>query len=120
MPCDGRNVDGSAWRTLIGIPTVYDLRGKFVRGSNLGASGAEFDESSRNPGSYQEDAFKSHKHNVRGYASGVAGSYDGSSEAISHVHYSPDGTDNRIVVSTAGGSETRPKNVAVAWFCRIN
>lgn len=88
--------DGS---TTFNLP---DLRGEFIRGWDDGRGV----DSSRVFGSVQADNFKSHTHTVQSVRSSTLTSTmaGGSSWPIG-------GTD--IVSTSAGGTETRPRNVAL-------
>ena len=97
-----------------------DLRGRFVRGWDAGegndpdaagrtvsnAGGASGD----NVGSLQGDAFASHTHNIDVNnvlgASGIAGT-NGTA-----------GYPNNGITKSTGGSETRPKNVALLYIIK--
>jgi microcystin-dependent protein len=87
--------DGS---TTFNLP---DLRGEFVRGYDNGRgvdSGREF-------GSSQGDAFKSHSHAVPVYG------YDGSNQAVANDPGKKTGGSYGTL--SAGGTETRPRNIAL-------
>jgi microcystin-dependent protein len=97
--------DGS---TTFNLP---DLRGEFVRGFD-DARGVD---GGRALGSRQDDAFKSHSHNykVADHSNQVIQNWDGSGGLAAF------GTDdsfsfrNSGYMSNSGGSETRPRNVAL-------
>lgn len=104
--------DGS---TTFNVP---DYRGRFLRGLDDGV-GRDPDAASRtamntggatgdNVGSIQDDAFKSHTHNIRGEGdNGVSDGYNTSTAS-----------NNSWTKTTeaSGGNETRPKN-AVVYYC---
>ncbi|MEK2645993.1 hypothetical protein [Bdellovibrio sp. BCCA] len=128
--------DGIAWQSFTGsssIPTgavmAFDLtscpsgwteytaaRGRFLRGIDNGAGNDP--SGTRAPGSVQVDDFKSHTHSPNGYfvsgTSGADGDLDGSTQVTGYDKSTITG-----VLSSTGGAETRPKNVAVL-FCRKN
>ena len=105
----------SGWQPADGRSNRPDLRGVFVRGmEDFGSGRVDRDPNrsgSNTLGSYQGDDFKSHDH----YTAGGTGL--GSRDTNGHFRTSTSGTsvNNRLVRHT-GGSETRPKNVALL-FC---
>ena len=81
---------------------VPDLRGEFVRGWD-DSRGVD---SGRNLGSSQEDEFESHTHQLTGNTSITAASPNvGGVGGTTYVYSSPTGA--------TGGSETRPRNIAL-------
>jgi hypothetical protein len=105
---NGRNVAGSKYATLIGA-SIPDLRGQFLRGKNNGRSdGQENPDGDVALGTPQTDELRSHthtffKHNIQGGGAGPAVNQGGSN----------------INTSATGGAETRPKNVTVNFFIKI-
>jgi microcystin-dependent protein len=96
--------DGS---TTFALP---DLRAYFIRGWD-DSKGLD---SGRAFGSIQSDDFKAHSHDatisgqsaIGGTGSGINGSSSGSSYGVA-------GTISNIAISSVGGTETRPKNIAL-------
>ena len=89
---------GSAWEEY------KAAHGRFIRGIDRSGSGVDPD-GERNPGSMQEDMLASHAHVYRAprhYGSGAG----------DHARAKPDGSDS---TNPAGGTETRPKNVALLY-----
>lgn len=86
--------DGS---TTFNVP---ELRGEFVRGWDDGRG----IDSGRSFGSYQADELKSHTHGIRYGSTGAS-------------TYSADPDDGNSIAQTeaTGGSETRPRNVALLY-----
>jgi hypothetical protein len=117
-PCDGRSIIGSQLAGF-GIHIAPDLRGKFVRGINQFYSVDEpggFEpketgdpELNRNAMSYQADAFKSHHHQYKHY-DGTGG------QDFRGTNYGLGSSDT----SDTGGDETRPRNIAVYFYIKIN
>lgn len=91
---------------------VPDLRGEFVRGWD----DARGIDGGRNFGSSQDDAFKAHYH--------ISGVYDASypfavygteSVASGQRRGNQTGCDTSPITSTVGGTETRPRNIALLY-----
>jgi phage-related tail fiber protein len=78
-----------------------DLRGEFIRGWDDGRGV----DSGRGFGSFQEDQFKSHNHNITAYA---GKRYDNSLSFRSDRRNS-----HGWSTGDAGGDETRPRNIAL-------
>lgn len=122
VPCDGRNVKSSKYGEFVG--NVPDLRGVFLRGVN--EYGVDFPGVSvvnsiqSNPddtqaGVFQSDSFKAHSHNL-----GDAGKADWDGKAKSNKQRVQNNGGSGIVTSATGGSETRPKNISVYYYIKIN
>ena len=106
---DGRNVGGSEYESITGNNSVPDLRGQFLRG--LDQSGTIDPEGAgRTLLDTQADEFKSHSHTYSGHVSlGASGNNNtGQKEQID------------TQTDLAGGAETRPKNISVNYFIKIN
>lgn len=101
---------------------IPDLRGMFLRGMNV--NGGQ-DPDVRSAGSPQEDALKKHEHNTTATELG--------SEKLTvkwppygkdkQYGYTEDGYARKASVTTEGANastETRPKNVAVYFYIKIN
>jgi len=93
------------WVLANGDAGTPDLRGKFIRGLDMGAGV----DSGRLLGSAQDDMLKSHDHDA-----------STSNEGGSNEDYLLGGDDgiptyNNIAIKNTGGSETRPKNVALIY-----
>lgn len=136
IPADGRPIAGSWLEQLTHMSNAPDLRGRFLRGLNeiysvgelaLNISTADEDDPNKNrkPGDFQGDTFRSHAHAASGHINGsVCGSnmthdVDGGSEKW---NADPNFGDHNVIVSVQpfGGTETRPKNVAVYYYIKIN
>ncbi len=107
--------------TLLGTDVVPDLRGYFLRGLDTGRLR---DEETRGLGSVQADSYKSHTHGHNGTSntgfvtesvqnSGLIDVTSNTTESID-IQSSP----IPLVISNAGGVETRPKNVAVNFIIK--
>ena len=120
VPCDGRTLNGSKLEEM-GVTHAPDLRGRFLRGLNvmynhgqfpaLNLSTADPEGEGREAGSYQADEFKSHSHKYdNSYAGPQAGYGDNGRPG-------PNPDQN---TGSTGGLETRPRNVAVFYYIKIN
>ena len=131
LVCDGSEKSRSTYSTLfnsLGVSwgqgdgattfNLPDLRGRFLRGVDDSA-GNDPDSSSRtalkpggnsgnNVGSYQNDEFKSHKHDIS-----AGGSFGNTGLRINGL-----GEANQT--NWTGGSETRPKNANVYFIIKSN
>ncbi|WP_426480208.1 hypothetical protein [Chryseobacterium sp. R2ACT005] len=143
-PCDGRIIDSTCGlaRASQNLTNVPDLRGVFLRGNNVfdsneagngipGVSSHQKDPSdNRLRGSIQQDDFKEHNHQivqqsfggvvatplaVSGNTSGADGDLDGSQTVSGY-----DKAAVPLIIAITGGKETRPKNMAVNYYIRIN
>lgn len=95
--------DGS---TTFNLP---DFRGEFIRGWDNGRGV----DPNRVFGSAQGDEFRAHDHITAG------GTWDGSSAANSAFRTAGSGESvNRNLVREEGGSETRPRNIAVNFYIK--
>jgi hypothetical protein len=115
IPCDGRVLNSSEYSKF---GTVPDLRGVFLRGINdygisyPGVGNVSYLQ--KNPGNekagvLQLDDFKEHSHNVPGTGAGTTG------WALENV-----GRIGSYPTSPNGGAETRPKNITVYYYIKIN
>jgi hypothetical protein len=112
---DGRSIVGSDYSALTGATQLPDARGKFLRMLNAGAIGDQFDpEANRHAGSYQTDELKAHKHSY----TDRWGAENGHGQRI-HLGTSTYKTTN-FSTNNTGGAETRPKNIAVYFYVKVN
>ena len=108
---DGRNVAGSYYEALTGLSVVPDMRGQFVRGKNNGrADGNENPDGDLALGAYQADEFASHAHSYT-----IGDNFNGPSYAQRAINPISSGSTN-----AAGGNETRPKNITINHFIKID
>ena len=110
---DGRTATTEYFQAT-GNANVPDMRGMFLRGLNEGrADGKEdpdpdFEGNIRVVGSYQADTLKSHSH-LENLAAGNGGIHSGGSY----------GVINQVQTGKTGGTETRPRNIAVYWYVKV-
>jgi hypothetical protein len=130
VPCDGRLVGSSKYAHFGAVP---DLRGLFLRGANdfgvIYEGVAVVDDAHKNPdnthsGVFQQDAFQSHNHGM-----GVAlGPFGTNYTTVANVTIgdarlaSPSQVpiNNSVIQNAGGSSETRPKNMTVFYYIKIN
>jgi len=117
---DGRSVTGDGYETITGNTNIPDLRGKFLRGKNNGTSTTEGNTSGEvNLGTPQTDAFQGHQHRFDSQpfadaSGGGAGNFGNiPKDTFGIVSDGVNGTPRT-------SSETRPKNVTVNYFIKIN
>lgn len=133
LKCNGTNISRTTYATLFGaIGTTYgvgdgsttfalpDLRGVFARGWD-DSRGVD---SGRSFGSYQADDFINHQHLFGGDDGiGPQGGYTGvTSFSYDVTHATTGGGQNyrtKNDTSNFGGSETRPKNLALLYIIKF-
>jgi hypothetical protein len=132
---DGRDLSvtnpGSAYETLTGQSTLPDARGQFLRGkNNTRSDGNEDPDGERGLGDFQVDKLQGHRHEMWIDNDLGAGSLNGGQRlhradasrtgAAGTGDYiralTPDGTNG----TPRPGIETRPKNIAINIFIKIN
>lgn len=112
---DKGRMPGTKWAEVTNNSVIPDLRGMFLRGLNVGRSDGNQDpEDGRAAGQRQQDDFKSHAHS---YKDVYVGGNDGEAKVGAGGNWNR--STNEKETSAAGGSETRPKNVAVFYYIRV-
>ena len=128
LPSDGRAVPKtSLYYKLTGQANLPDLRGMFLRGVNQFEKGTHRTDGREDPindreaGSYQADEFKSHQHvaNMEIGAEPISGRAQAREAAGAHGRIGTMYTSNGLI-NLSGGEETRPKNIAVYYYMKIN
>lgn len=138
-PCDGRPVAGSKYTTLTSQNQIPDLRGMFIRGLNTfdpyqpvpPRSKDESDPAeNRVVGSVQKDALESHSHTLAGAEGGedtktvgLANDWNSKRDragGLTGRYAHGKWAKNYIQPNEGGQSETRPLNVAVYYYIKIN
>jgi len=120
LECDGSAVSRTTYADLFSaIGTVFgsgdgtttfglpDLRGEFIRGFDNGRGV----DSGRTFGSSQSDDFKSHTHTKDSYGPEYSGAFTG----VKGLYPNTSGTNT----GATGGSETRPRNIALMYIIKI-
>lgn len=110
---DGRSVVGSKYATLIGA-SIPDMRGQFLRGKNNGRNdGNENPDGEVNPGTFQT----SYVGEITGLRQGNVSQYSTGGNTAG-LFYWTGGVNNGYTYRS--GQETRPKNVTVNFFIKID
>ena len=113
---DGANIIGTKLSALTKKERLPDAGGKFLRAINTKNDPETQDpDGVRAAGHYQSDDFRSHSHGTQGYDK--AQWY-----GENLVHSAADVKYGKHTNTTlpSGGNETRPKNIAVYFYIRIN
>ena len=93
---------------------VPDLRGSFVRGLNTGSNSwanTSPNDTGRTLGTYQADELKSHLHTMKKYNKSIGA-------GAGFFAMDDNGTDGSENTTLTGGSETRPKNIAMNYIIK--
>lgn len=111
---DGRSSAGSLYAEVTGQANIPDLRGIFRRGKNNGRSDSTGNQDGDlDLGTYTDDKFEAHTHDIQ---LGASGSPVGTRASNWWTQ-----TDFGVQTSSStGGNETAPRNVTVNTFIRIN
>jgi len=133
---EGQDVTASEYGKLLGGNRIYapDLRGMFLRGMNENRNdGRQDPEQNRGAGDYQSDALREHGHSTSatGYRYNVPDAQSDYPWDNKHkdLGYTSDGDADLVPApvgpvivngSLKGAEETRPKNVAVFFYVKIN
>jgi hypothetical protein len=137
-PCDGRRIASESGfsRATGGTINLPDMRGLFLRGynqfdQNEGSQSVstvadeQKDPETRVRGKVQTDALKSHGHTMTikrdprlGYRSGISGAGYNSGGDFENDTNTYEVSTNKTV--NGNPDETRPKNMAVYYYIRIN
>jgi hypothetical protein len=119
-PADGRQVPNSAFQKVTSQSNIPDLRGTFLRGLNQfdNDQSSQADQEKKDPdnrtrGSFQADENKTHSHTTAGEYQEY--SLNGPKDLFQLLR----GTGTHSTAAT-GGAESRPKNVAIFYYIRIN
>lgn len=127
IPCDGRILNASTYSKY---GTVPDLRGVFIRGINdygVTYSGvANVTDDRKNPqdkkaGEFQEDQFLKHNHGIN-YYQGVHWDFPSSeyAGAVQPLNNGQGAAAGRPTTDAGSATETRPKNITVYYYLKVN
>ena len=121
---DGRAVYDSIYHKIMGNSKIPDFRGMFIRGVNGGRVDGDPEKildtktnvlRERYAGERQEDQFKKHSHKVRNdYREN-----QGQGRRLTYGDHGGSGPHGTLSFE-AGSEETRPKNIAVYFYIKIN
>jgi len=107
----------SAFYKITGKTKLPDLRGMFIRGLNVGRRDDKQDPGKparTAAGEYQGDAFAKHNHGLVYHGQSFKGAGGDGRPALDEYLW---GEGDK---PTEGADETRPKNVAVYFYIKIN
>lgn len=123
LPCDGAAINRTTYSALFNVVgtihgigdgsntfNVPDLRGEFIRGWDNGRAV----DTGRIFGSSQGDAFRSHRHLVPNLTQ-----YIGGRTGVTGSFAKNDGGINSEFTDFQGGTETRPRNVALLYCIKF-
>jgi hypothetical protein len=117
--CDGRNVAASDFAVLTGITNLPDARGRFLRGKNNGRAGATGNpDGELGLAASQDDMYASHTHGIA--SSNLVGSNGTLDTDEGSEKKNADPASAALSIDASGGNETRPRNITVNIFIRIN
>lgn len=120
----GQDISGSDLASLTGITSLPNAQGRFLRttGGNAPALGQT-----------QEDDIKSHNHDISYVRMNFSTGIDGTGNGFGVIPWGSNsgtiiwnptnryvGADNQGAIHDEGGSESRPKNLGVNRFIKIN
>jgi hypothetical protein len=122
---DGGSATGSMYAAVTGSSTVPDMRGQFLRGKNNGrADGNQDPDGERLAGNLQGHQFASHNHGGSTAAQNLSRNFGAGTGAYAAGTHGTDTTraegSHAHTINAEGGNETRPRNVAVNIFIKIN
>ena len=117
---NGQNIHGSDLQNLIPtMESVPDARGLFIRSMNLGRGSDIGDGDGDHRGQaglFQSDAFKGHTHGYTHFDGGVVTDFSNDKDQRRASYGSMVGDQTEPV----GGNETRPRNIALYLYMKIN
>jgi len=120
---DGRSIVGSDLATLTGATNLPDARGVFLRNKNNGrADGNENPDGEITEGNLQVDEVTSHAHarNPNGVAELTDIFPAAGSSGVNSGYAAGNQTSYYTNTASTGGNETRPKNITVNTYIKIN
>jgi len=113
---DGEDIATSKYGKKLVMAYTPDLRGMFLRGMNVKGIGADPDKN-REVGTSQDDALQQHYHMMKAIDISWKEAGQGVRSAPNNKNIGGTVTD---VTGARTADETRPKNVAVYFYIKIN
>jgi hypothetical protein len=116
---------------ISGFDSLPDLRGVFLRGVDYAVTGRNITarDVARESGSFQGDTFFAHSHRVAAtsgnseadLSSPAASGFAGWANNFAGYTSGENSTriPDRLLIEKSGGTETRPKNVAVYYYIKV-
>ncbi len=120
---DGRDVSGSDYAILLSSTTIPDARGQFLRAKNNGRSDGQENPTDGALGDAQTDSMQGHGHHIPSCSSQdgqgrvTAGASSTGSQSVDDASYA---TEYNSQGTPRTDTETRPKNITVNFFIKIN
>jgi len=115
-----KDITNSLYGQLSGRTYTPDLRGMFLRGMNEGRNDGKQDpEPDRTAGDDQEDALQKHGHETNARMHGWGAEGDDTQGWTKRAGEAPQASVT-TVTGARTADETRPKNVAVYFYIKIN
>lgn len=113
---DGRSIENSFLADFAKFKTIPDARGVFIRGMNLDRPKEQGDaDGNREIGLPQTDTFKKHNHRFNVFVNAPDGPPTWRPWATTSQNAA-----NTWTTSDDGGEETRPRNIALYTYIKIN
>lgn len=114
--CDGQSCAGTAYATVTGESVVPDMRGQFMRGLDTTGT-VDPDGATRSLGDSQAGEVESHTHTYDD-----VGSANSTGAAVAGYSAGPYQFKLQVgdVSGATGGDETRPTNVCVNYFIKVD
>jgi len=126
---DGRDIQGSELFKLNGMANVPDARGVFIRSMNCPNGVEDMSQKGdtqidRPVGSYQKDSFELHSHSITNLGffqallpheswAGAEMTQFNAGQGLKDIH-------TMLRNDNTGGNETRPRNIALYLYIKIN
>jgi hypothetical protein len=142
VPLKGGSIAGSKLATITGNPNLPDVGGLFIRSQEFPGAGAANQDPDRTATStiatFQDENFKSHNHTgttstdgnhshgmpdataLFSESPGYSGNGGDGTAAVVNTTYPAGNHSHTLTIATNGGTETRPKNLNLWTYIRIN
>jgi hypothetical protein len=123
---DGRSIEGSDLFAVSGLKTAYDAQGVFIRGLNLNRDPNIGDPEGQDRllGSYQRDMVIDHSHKYTSLGNTLWAdkgySEQGRPIRLAATSETDTPTNSNPAAQRISGVETRPRNIALYTYIKIN